>query len=126
LYGRVDYSKYGVANFFITMYNDVSKNEIMVNEAIKCLQEKNNLFHTLYFFLKIPNEISSLKEKNKLFLEFISHLKRVEKLQKVGFYLNFDNDYSADYKSKNKIDYKVERIRTNVHPKQICRILTIR
>jgi hypothetical protein len=125
-YDRIDYSKHGVGLFFITMYEDVEENEKMMKKSIDCLSKKQNLYHTLYYFLKIPKEVTTLKEKNKLFSTFISHLKKVEKLKKVDLYLNFNDDYSKDYKSEKNIDYKIGRVNTNIKAKKICRTLTVR
>ncbi len=125
-YDRIDYSKYTVASFFITMYNDVEENEKMMKKAIRCLKRKSNLYHTLYYFIKIPKGIETLDNKNELFSAFVNHLKEAEELKKINLYVNFDSDYSLDYKSNHQTDYKIKRVTTDIKPKEICETLTIR
>src|SRR5690606_15988864 len=90
-YTRIDYSQYGVAHFFITMFNATSEVLPIVDEAEKCLKKKDRIYHTLYFFLKIPEEIKKQDVREKLFSEFVKHLGTVENLSEFNLYLNFDS-----------------------------------
>lgn len=122
-YTRVDYSKYGIAQFFVTMYNRNTENNEIEKRSISCLKSRSNIYHTLYFFLEIPSEINNEYQKTELFTEFMKHLKDEEKIKKFNLYLNFDNNYSIPYQLNEN---NVARITTNITTKKICRSLTIR
>jgi len=122
-YTRVDYSKYGIAQFFVTMYNKNTENNEIEKRSISCLKSRSNIYHTLYFFLEIPSEINNEYQKTELFTEFMKHLKDEEKIKKFNLYLNFDNNYSIPYQLNEN---NVARITTNITTKKICRSLTIR
>lgn len=122
-YSRIDYSKYGVTQFFITMYNKSPDNNLIVKKSSNCLRNKERLYHTLYFFLEIPGSLENELEKTNLFSEFVSYLKLEEKLESFDLYLNFDINYSIQYQlSENN----VKRVTTNISKDKICRNLTIR
>ncbi|OUR90786.1 hypothetical protein A9Q87_12600 [Flavobacteriales bacterium 34_180_T64] len=127
-YSRIDYSNYGIAQFFITMYSDDTKFNLVEQSAYNCLRRKDRIYHTLYFFIKVPSSIGDSEVKNKLFSEFVKHLKEEEKKTKIDLYLNFDEDYSAVYQTKQKSEKKndVKRVNINISVKTICQSLTIR
>ncbi|WP_299677069.1 hypothetical protein [uncultured Tenacibaculum sp.] len=119
-YTRIDYSKYGTSQFFVTMYNNSPKNNLIDKNAINCLKREKNLYHTLYFFLKIPSGFKNEHQKTKLFSKFITHLDKEEKVEKFNLYLNFDVNYSIPHQLKR---YNVKRIITEISPKNICKTL---
>lgn len=128
-YTRIDYSQYGVVHFFITMFNATSQVVPIVDEAEKCLKKKDRIYHTLYFFLKIPEEIKKQNVREKLFSEFVKHLGTVENLSEFNLYLNFDSDYSDLYQEEalaNNDLNEVDRIYLNISGRYICRGLWIR
>ncbi len=122
-YTRVDYSKYGIGQFFITMYKGSPENNLIEKKSINCLKNKDRLYHTLYFFLSIPADIQNQNAKNELFSKFVAYLKKKENLDTFNLYLNFDYDYSISYQQSEK---NVKRVTTNITPKKICKTLTIR
>jgi hypothetical protein len=122
-YSRIDYSKYGIAQFFITMYNESSENDLIEKKSISCLRSKERLYHTLYFFLEIPTSLTDEKQKTELFTQFVEHLKKDENMDSFNLYLNFDINYSIPYQlSKDN----VKRVTTNITSNKICKTLTIR
>lgn len=128
-YTRIDYSEYGISHFFITMYDAKSGLGSIVDVAEKCLNKKSRIYHTLYFFLEIPEEIKNQEMKEKLFSEFVKHLSVVEKLNEFNLYLNFDFDYSNLYQEEvlvNKNLNEVDRIYLAISGNYICRGLWIR
>ncbi|WP_417443857.1 hypothetical protein [Joostella sp.] len=122
-YTRVDYSKYGIGQFFITMYARSPENNLIEKQSINCLTNKNRLYHTLYFFLSIPTDIKNENIKNELFSKFVTHLKKEENLDTFNLYLNFDYDYSISYQKSEK---NVKRVTTKIRSKEICKTLTVR
>ena len=127
-YTRIDYSKYGIVQFFVTMYEDEPENKLIERNSIGCLRHQENIYHSLYFFVKIPNTIKEPKQKSELFSQFIKHIKQKEEMEKFNLYLNFDINYSIPYQlaEKNNKSISVERVTTNITPKKICSTLTIR
>jgi len=127
-YTRVDYSKYGVVQFFITMYEDQPEIKLIEQKSIGCLRHKGHIYHSLYFFVKIPKTIKVPKQKSELFSQFIKHLKQKEEMEKFNLYLNFDINYSIPYQLAEKDNklISVERVTTNITPKKVCKTLTIR
>ncbi|OUS00035.1 hypothetical protein A9Q86_11365 [Flavobacteriales bacterium 33_180_T64] len=123
-YSRIDYSKYKIAQFFISMYSEDDKYDSIEQNAYTCLLNKERLYHTLYFFIRVPKEIIDPKVKNEFFTEFISHLKKEEKMVDINLYLNFDTDYSTSYR-KEQIK-TIKRIKTDVTSQNICKMLSIR
>lgn len=97
-YSRLDYSKHGVSRVYITMYVDTPENNLMDLNAISCLSIVSNLYHTLYYFVKIPQTFKQ-EEKEKLFTAFVKLIKEKEKhkIKKALLVLNFDGDYTNDY-----------------------------
>ncbi len=69
-YSRVDYSKYGTLHFFVAMYDDTEELKRVEKEARKCLRRTPRLYHTLYFFLKVPKGIKDQEKKERLFINF--------------------------------------------------------
>ena len=125
-YKRIDYSKYGVGLFFITMYEKSDLNKNILRKSVECLNNKNRLYHTLYYFVEIPAEINDLKLKNKLFSEFLKHLKITEKIEKAELYLNMQSDYSSEFKLSKNENYNIMRLTTGIEPRKICKTLTVR
>jgi hypothetical protein len=121
-YTRIDYSKYGITQMFITMYEKNAENHAMITNSVDCLESTKNLYHTLYFFLEIPSDLKGEKLKSELFSKFVSHLNNTEKVDQNDLYLNFDFDYSIPYRMKND---NAQRTVTNITPGKICRALTI-
>ncbi|WP_442264571.1 hypothetical protein ACSIGC_09400 [Tenacibaculum sp. ZS6-P6] len=119
-YTRIDYSKYGVSQFYVTMYNINPKNNLIEKNSINCLKREENLYHTLYFFLKIPSGFKNEHQKTKLFSKFITHLEKEEKVKEFNLYLNFDINYSIPYQLKNN---NIKRIITDINSENICKTL---
>jgi hypothetical protein len=123
-YSRIDYSKYGIAHFYITMYSDAPINDMIEKKGVRYLKRQERLYHTLYFFLKIPKEIKT-ESKSLLFNEFMAHINFEEKIEKYNLYLNFDINYSVPYqlshKNNNSIDIK--KITTSITSSNIWKTL---
>ena len=127
-YSRIDYSRFGVIQIFVNMYSEDDSYDEIEQSAYSCLLKKGLVYHTLYYFIRVPNSITDLKAKNRLFSEFVNHLKKEEQLNTFNLYLNFDQDYSKDYQlSQHTIEeYKVKRVTVNISNKTICKNLSVR
>ncbi|GAA4801177.1 hypothetical protein [Litoribaculum gwangyangense] len=126
-YSRIDYSKYGIAHFFITMYSTDSEYNLIEQSAYNCLLKEDNLYHTLFFFVRVPPSIKDLDIKSLLFSEFVNLIKREENIEKVNLYLNFDEDCSKIYQMEKKLENAndVKRVIKNISVKNICKNLTV-
>lgn len=121
-YARIDYSNYGVSQFYIIMYNDIPENKKVVKNAAGCLQSFERLYHTLYFFIPIPTDISEQRLKNELLASFIAHLQTVESLEKADLYLILDDDSSIKFKQTINGNSIIKIVK---NPKRICKYLTL-
>jgi hypothetical protein len=121
-YSIIDYSKLSVAHYFITMYNDTNENVLVEKNAINCLSKYDNLYHTFFFFLKIPVDITDDSEITEFYLEFIAHLSKEQDIEKYNLFLNFDSDYNVYH----LMNYNIKRIISNINSNNICDYLTIR
>lgn len=113
-YLRVDYSRYGIRSFYVTMYDDAPQNIDINKKATACLKKIDRLYHTLYFFLKVPANITDQAKKDELLAEFLKHLVEEEKM--IDFYLslNFDSNYYIPFQEN------VRRVTRDVTSKNIC------
>ncbi len=125
-YTRVDYTRYGLAESFITMFKDEPKNQQIVSNAVTCLKQVNGIYHRLYYFIKIPTEIKDFEKQQKIFTAFVEHIRSKEKKHKSDLYLNFDVDYSMEYQIKYSDKETLKRIYTKVDADNICKGLSIR
>lgn len=118
VYSRIDYSQYGVLHFYITMYEDSPKNKKLESRAENYLNNIERLYHTLYYFIKVPVG-SSTEQKEKLLFQFLKVLKIKEAVAKVYLHLNLDefnistnsiNEFKKSYNDtisiKTEIDSK--------------------
>ncbi len=110
-YSRLDYSKYGVSRVYIAMYMDTPENNLIDVNAISCLSTVNNLYHTLYYFVKIPKTLKQ-EEKEKLFTAFVKLIKGKEryKIKKALLVLNFDGDYTNDYAVEKQTNLELNNV----------------
>jgi hypothetical protein len=125
-YTRIDYSEYGLDHFFVTMVADVPDNIDIEKNAANCLRKVKRLYHTLYFFLKIPEDIEN---PEALFSKFIEHLHSEETTTYRNLFLNFDEDYSRAFQIDQKDSEslkKIKRIFTEVRARNVCNGLFIR
>lgn len=115
-------------NALITMYSNDSFYNSIEQSAYNCLLKEDIIYHTLYFFIRVPSSIKDPDLKSMLFSEFVNHIKEGENLEKVNLYLNFDQDYSNQYQiekeSMNAND--VKRVTNNITVKRICKTLSIK
>jgi hypothetical protein len=111
-YSRIDYSKYGITQIFITMVEENATNNLVESNSINYLEEREiNIYHTLYFFVKIPEKYN-IEEKEKIFNRIITEIQNNEFYTlETGFYLNFDIDYSEKYQSEILEDNKTKIVR---------------
>lgn len=119
-YTRLDYSKYGTTQFIIMMFDTNLEQNLIKEKSINCLRKKQRLYHTLYFFLKIPSVIKSVEQKNELFSKFMEHLVLEEKLEGVKLYFNFNIDYSVSYRAAGKY---FSRVNFGITSNDICKYL---
>ena len=89
-YSRIDYSNYGIADFFITMYEDTPENKLIESKAENYLKNIAQLYHRLYFFIKTPTG-SVTEEKEELLSQFISILRIKENVSRVNLHINLSN-----------------------------------
>jgi len=123
-YSRIDYSKYGITHFYVTMYSDNPTNDLIEKKGAGYLKKQERLYHTLYFFLKITHGIKT-ESKSLLFSTFMNHLKLEEKVEKYNLFLNFDLNYSIPYQLslKNNNSVNVKTITTKITPNNIWKTL---
>lgn len=120
-YSRIDYTQYGIAHVYVSMYEQNEQNKYIKTEALNFLKEFSQLYHTLYFFIEIPSKYS-FEEKENIFNEIMKEIEKKENIQKAYFYLNFDIDYSQKYqteKIENNMENKVKRVSININQKNI-------
>jgi hypothetical protein len=127
-YSRIDYSQYGISQIFITMYVENEKNKLIENTATSFLKEQSNLYHTLYFFIEIPNKYK-FEEKEIIFKEILNDIEKKEDLKNFNVFLNFDIDYSSKYQNETleaKSINKIKRINIDITNSNIKNSLFIR
>jgi hypothetical protein len=109
------------------MYADNPNNKMIEKNGISYLRRVERLYHTLYFFLKIPKGIKT-ESQSLLFNEFMKHLNFEEKIEKYNLYLNFDMNYSIPYQLSNEknISIDIKKITTNINSKNIWKTLLIK
>jgi hypothetical protein len=126
-YSRIDYSKYGIAHIFITMYNEnASTNEIELN-ATNSLSQESNLYHTLFFFIKTTVDYNQ-KEKEKIFNAILQKIINAEKLNHIiNLFFNFDSDNPIRYNNiKTDTNYTIKRLIYDINSKNITKYLFIK
>ena len=127
-YIRFDYSKYGLAYVHISVYEDNKENKMTPVYAESCLKRKENIYHTLYFFLELPKG-KSQEEKEVIFSNFLKHITIKEDMLKDYIFLNFDNDYSKKYQTEIGSDGRsnvIKQILTQTTAEIICRRLNFK
>lgn len=130
-YTQIDYSKYGVDQFYIMMYDDVSKNDNIEKSITKCLKSYDHLYHSYYFILKVNLKYNNKVTKENIFNQFAKHLlsKKLETVSEnhpLKLYLNFDIDYSKTYQLetlKDEVLPKIYQVFTDISSKTICKAL---
>ena len=108
------------------MIADIPENMDIEKNAANCLRKVERLYHTLYFFLKIPEDIEN---PEILFSKFIEHLHSEETTTYRNLFLNFDKDYSKAFqidKKNGELSKKIKRIYTEVKARNVCHGLFIR
>lgn len=126
IYSRIDYSQYGVGHFFITLYEDLPENKAIETRAENYLGIVERLYHTLYFFIKVPVE-STLEQKEKLLIQFVEVLKAKENINKLNLFINLDAaNTTPDFitqLNKNNFQSDKIRIKTKINSKNIWKNL---
>lgn len=124
-YRRIDYSKYGIAQVFITLYEDIESNTAIPDKAKWCLSKEINIYHTYYYFIKLPRGTTQLQGEI-IFSDFVKYLSEIEKIDpRAVIYLNSDKDYSSKYNDQTKIPYSIIRTLIQTTPNNICNRLNI-
>ena len=124
-YTRIDYSQYGTAQIYITMYEETESTKDLVPTASLYLRGIPRLYHTLYFFIPLEKAYSN-EYKEKLFAAFAKFIVAKENLRNINLYLNFDQDYSETYlklQSQSKDLPPVKKIETKIRTKKIHKVL---
>jgi hypothetical protein len=125
-YNRIDYPQYGIANVFVTFYEETDGDKI-VTTAEQCLLEIGNLYHTYFYFVMLP-KLYNENEKQQLVSQFLQYIWAVDQLSEADLYLNFGTDYSATYKQEAEAKQvkPAKRIKTGVSSKNVCRNFKIK
>ena len=122
---RIDYSNYGVANFFINVYENDYINEIEKN-AIKCLNKEENYYHTLFFFARLPKGLTQ-EDKELFLLELVKNIDAKEKIKDVNYFINLDSNFTKQLiEDKANIDPNKFRAFIDINSTNICQALYIR
>lgn len=122
---RIDYSNYGIMNFFITVSEEDNNNKIEENGRA-CLRHQSDLYHTLYFFVKIPKGFS-LIEKEEFLAKLVQKIDSEEKIKDVYYYVNLDSNFT-----KKLLEYKAQlnpdkfRAYIDINSENICKALQVR
>lgn len=98
-YSRIDYSQYGLTGIYVTAYEKNETNKLIEKSALNYLIGIKNIYHTLYFFIEIPEKYS-FEEKQNIFNKIMNEIDKNEKIKKIELYFNFDIDYSNKYKTE--------------------------
>ncbi|SFB09718.1 hypothetical protein SAMN05660845_1580 [Flavobacterium swingsii] len=122
---RIDYSDHGILHFFINVYEDDYPNMFEEN-AIKCLNNEYNIYHTLYFFVKLPKGLT--KDDKELFLlELVKNIDAKEKIKDVNYFVNLDSNFINLFVEKQpNLTPKKFRAVIDINPTNICRALHIK
>lgn len=121
---RIDYSKYGIANFFITVTEDDLENQVEEN-AIQCLKKEERIYHTLYYFIKIPKGFS-LEEKEQLLSKIVNIIDNKEKIKDVYYFINLDSNFTKKLiEDKSGLNPDKFRAFIDVNSTNICSALKI-
>ncbi|PZR19169.1 MAG: hypothetical protein DI539_14925 [Flavobacterium psychrophilum] len=124
-YSSIDYSKHGVAQVFITLYEGIESNTAIPDKAKWCLSKEINIYHTYYYFIKLPRGTTQLQGEI-IFSDFVKHLSEIEKIDsRTVIYLNSDKDYSSKYNDQTIKPYNIIRTLTQTTPNNICSRLNI-
>ncbi|GAA4761130.1 MULTISPECIES: hypothetical protein [Flavobacterium] len=122
---RIDYSNYGVMNFFITVSEEDNNNKIEENGRA-CLKYEDRLYHTLYFFVKIPKGFS-LIEKEDFLAQLVQKIDSEEKIKDVYYYINLDSNFTKKLiEVKSGLDPNKFRAFIDINSENICKALHIR
>lgn len=125
-YTRIDYPKHGIANVFVTFYEETNEKKGIVEKAEKCLSRESNIYHTYFYFVKLPQSLSTTERKNMV-LGFVQHIWQNDDLVTADLYLNFGTDYSEVYRkeSVSKSLPAAKRINTSIDTSNICKNMDI-
>lgn len=125
---RLDYSKHGLAQIFISMYEEKIDARLTVeNQALRCLKKGQNIYHTYYYFIPLRKEYS-LTHKQQILFAFLQQINSNPDVDKADIYLNLDGDYATNYiqylSSKNEVE-KIKRSILTIDAVTICNGLSI-
>ena len=126
-YKELDYSKYGVVQFFVYFYESNEQNANIYKNAIGCLNKEYNIYHTFYYFVEIPKGHTEL-EKENIFADFMNQITMKRNFDSDNIYINFDINYSRKYLEdlqNSNSKSKIKRIVIELTPKTVCRTLHI-
>ena len=106
------------------LFRSNQKNENFENNIKNFLDAQRNLYHTLYYIVKVP-KIYSLEDKQVIFDKIVSQIEIDEDLNGKDFYFNFDVDYSLAYKINQNTSRKnnIVRIFEKIESKPLSTIL---
>lgn len=125
LISRIDYSDYGVAHFFISVFEDDYTNKTEQN-AIKCLNKEVNLYHTLYFFAKLPKGLTQ-EDKEFFLLELVKNIDAKEKTKDVNYFINLGSNFTKQLiEDKANLAPNKFRALIDINSTNICKALYIR
>lgn len=117
-YTRLDYSQYGVSGIYISMYEETPSTKLILPNAVKYLKNISNLYHTLYFFISLPEKKFTKEQKEIIFAAFAKHIVSKENLPEAELFLNFDEDYSYNYQEEalagKESNTRIKRIYTGI------------
>lgn len=123
-YNRIDYSGNGLGQIRIIMYEDNENNKDIYLNAANCLAQISNLYHTYYYFIKLPKDYKLQKSELALseFLDQISKTPEYVKLKKVPIlYIFSDKEYSLLYINQEKQPFKLQKVLTELSAQNICK-----
>jgi len=123
-FSRIDYSEHGLGQIRVIMYEDIEKNQDLIANAAKCLNKVSNLYHTYYYFIKLPVGSAQSEGEAALtnFIQYLANDDEYKKLKKKPIlYIFSDMDYSAIYKNQKTQPYALEQVLVGVSAKNVCK-----
>lgn len=99
-YSSYSYAKRNISNFYIICYDDRDKLKKIINDIEMCFVNHNQ--NTKFYFLLIPKKIKDIKQKEKLFLEFLSDVVNRTKLIDSNLFIISNDDYTNLYREIKK------------------------
>jgi len=92
-YTKIDYTHCGMTHVFLYVLSDNEESDKIEKKVESYLKTKERLYHTCYFFLRLPSNIKTIRQKEIALLEFIKLIDPPS----FNFFLMLQEDISKKY-----------------------------